>query len=201
MVGGQKRRGLKQYQRDFYAHNAAASKAVINDTNDAPQHTRNVQQRKHSSFEIGPRGRLNISSSYYTVPSSPGKRRRGESDVPLDITELNFSIIDDFSDNFQVQSDTPELVEFTKPKCTGGEVLRLWQSDADLFLEEFLRLEGRGDYSQDICVCGKEAATYRCQDCHGCELFCRLCMIRTHERHPLHRIEVCVYIPYIPYID
>ncbi|KIK32881.1 hypothetical protein CY34DRAFT_110813, partial [Suillus luteus UH-Slu-Lm8-n1] len=88
------------------------------------------------------------------------------------------------------QSDTPELVEFTKPKCTGGEVLRLWQSDANLLLEEFLCLEGRGDYLQDLCVCGDDAATYHCQDCHGCELFYRLCMICSHERHPLHRIEL-----------
>ncbi|KAG1896035.1 uncharacterized protein F5891DRAFT_1130408 [Suillus fuscotomentosus] len=129
MVGGQRRRNLKHYQRDVYAHNAAASKAVINDTNDAPQHTRNAQQRKHSSFEAGPSGRLN------------------------------------------------------------GEVLHLWRSDSDLFLEEFLRLEGQGDYSQDICVCGEEAATYCCQDCHGCELFCHLCMIRIHDRHLLHRME------------
>ncbi|KAG0692187.1 hypothetical protein DFH29DRAFT_985899 [Suillus ampliporus] len=177
MVGGQKRRGLKQFQRDFYAHNAAASKAVSNNTNEAPQHTRNVQQHKHSSFEAGPSGRLNVSSSYYTVPNSPGKRRRGESEVPLDTAELNFSILDDFSDN--LQSDTPEL----------GEVLRLWRSDVDLFLEEFLRLEGRGDYFQGVCVCGEEAAIYRCQDCHGCELFCHLCMIHIHERHPLHRME------------
>lgn len=201
MVGGQRRQNLKHYQRDFYAHNAAASKAVIDNTNDAPQHTRNAQQRKHSSFEAGPSGCLNVSSSYYTVPNSPGKRRRGESEVPLDTTDLNLSIIDDFSDN--LQSDTSELVEFTKPKCTGaqGEVLHLWRSDSDLFLEEFLRLEGRGDYSQDICICGEEAATYRCQDCHGCELFCHLCMIRIHDRHPLHRMEVCVYILYISYID
>ncbi|KAG1800700.1 hypothetical protein EV424DRAFT_1474813 [Suillus variegatus] len=177
MVGGQRRQNLKHYQRDFYAHHAAASKAVIDNTNDAPQHTRNAQQRKHSSFEAGPSGCLNVSSSYYTVPNSPGKRRRGESEVPLDTTDLNLSIIDDFSDN--LQSDTSEL----------GEVLHLWRSDSDLFLEEFLRLEGRGDYSQDICICGEEAATYRCQDCHGCELFCHLCMIRIHDRHPLHRME------------
>ncbi|KAG2739545.1 hypothetical protein P692DRAFT_20755538 [Suillus brevipes Sb2] len=101
--------------------------------------------------------------------------------------ELNLS--NDFSDN--LQSDTLELVEFTKPKCTGvqGEALRLWQSDADLFLEEFLRLKGRGDYSQDTCACGEVVATYRCQDCHGCELFCHLCMIRIHDRLPLHRME------------
>jgi hypothetical protein len=191
MVGGQRRRALKQYQRNFYAHNAAASKAVSNDTNDAPQHTREARQRKHSSFEAGSSGRLNVSSTYYTVPRSPGKRRRGESEHALEIIELDFATLDDLSDN--LQNDTPEFVEFTKQKRTivQGEALRIWQSDADLFLEEFLRLEGRGDYSQNICVCGEEDAIYRCQDCHGSELFCHLCTIRVHERQPLHTLEVC----------
>ncbi|KAG1728677.1 hypothetical protein EDB19DRAFT_1897378 [Suillus lakei] len=162
MVGGQKQQGLKQYQHNFYAHNAAASKAVINNTNDAPQHTHNVQQCKHSSFEAGPHGHLNVSSSYYTVPNSPGKHHCGESEVPLDTTELDFSIIDDFSDNFQVQSDTPELVEFTKPKC---------------------------DYSQDLCVCGDDAATYHCQNCHGCHL-CMIHSHKRHPLHRIESVGI-----------
>ncbi|KAG1888854.1 hypothetical protein F4604DRAFT_1877293 [Suillus subluteus] len=170
MVGGQRRRNLKQYQCDFYAHNAAASKAVNNDTNDAPQHTRDVQQCKHSSFETGHSGRLNVSSTYYTVPNSPGKRRRGDSNFLLETTEFDFTTLDDFPDN--LQNDTPEFVEFTKQKRT-----------------EFLHLEGRGDYSQEMCVCGEEAAIYCCQDCHGTELFCHLCMVRVHERQPFHKME------------
>ncbi|KAG1903738.1 uncharacterized protein F5891DRAFT_947152 [Suillus fuscotomentosus] len=189
MVGGQRRRALKHYQRDFYAHSAAASKAVNNDTNDAPQHTRDVQQHKHSSFETGQSGRLNVSSTYYTVPNSPGKRRRGDSEVLLETTEFNFTTLDDFPDN--LQNDTPEFVEFVRQKRTvvHGEALRLWESDANLFLEEFLRLEGQGDYSQDICVCGEEAAIYHCQDCHGSEMFCHLCMVRVHARQPFHKME------------
>ncbi|KAG1893035.1 uncharacterized protein F5891DRAFT_1131406 [Suillus fuscotomentosus] len=175
MVGGQRRQALKHYQRDFYAHNAAASKAVNNDTNDVPRHTHDVQQRKHSSFETGQSGRLNVSSAYYTIPNSPGKRRRGDSEVLLETTEFNFTTLNDFPDN--LQNDTPEFA------------LRLWESDANLFLEEFLRLEGQGDYSQDVCVCGEEAVIYRCQDCHGSEMFCHLCMVRVHERQPFHKME------------
>ncbi|KAG2060031.1 hypothetical protein BDR06DRAFT_979706 [Suillus hirtellus] len=178
MVGGQRQRALKHYQRDFYAHSAAASKAVNNDTNDVPQHTHDVQQCKHSSFETGQSGQLNISSTYYTIPNSPGKRCRGDSEVLLETTEFNFTTLDDFPDN--LQNDTPEFVEFA---------LRLWESDANLFLEEFLRLEGQGDYLQDICVCGEEAAIYCCQDCHGSEMFCHLCMVRVHARQPFHKME------------
>ncbi|KAG1898331.1 uncharacterized protein F5891DRAFT_1129534 [Suillus fuscotomentosus] len=85
----------------------------------------------------------------------------------------------------------PEFVEFARQKRTvvHGEALHLWESDANLFLEEFLRLEGQGNYSQDICVCGEEAAIYRCQDCHGSEMFCHLCMVRVHARQPFHKME------------
>ncbi|KAG1843550.1 hypothetical protein F4604DRAFT_1596699 [Suillus subluteus] len=85
----------------------------------------------------------------------------------------------------------PEFVEFTKQKCTvvQGEALCLWESDANLFLEEFLCLEGRGDYSQEMCVCGEEAVIYRCQDCHSTKLFCHLCMVCVHERQPFHKME------------
>ncbi|KAG1723397.1 hypothetical protein EDB19DRAFT_1898082 [Suillus lakei] len=174
MVGGQKWRALKHYQRDFYAHSAAASKAVKNDTNDAPQHTRDLQQCKHSSFEAGQSGRLNVSSTYYTVPNSPGKHCCGDSEVPLETTEFDFTTLNDFPNN--LQNDTPEFVEFAKQ----GTVVQG---------EEFLRLEGRGDYSQDLCVCGEEAPIYRCQDCYGPELFCHLCVVRIHERQPLHKIK------------
>ncbi|KAG1837617.1 hypothetical protein F4604DRAFT_1885698 [Suillus subluteus] len=40
-----------------------------------------------------------------------------------------------------------------------------------------------------MCVCGEEAAIYRCQDCHSTELFCHLCMVHVHERQPFHKME------------
>ncbi|KAG2047663.1 hypothetical protein BDR06DRAFT_1029543 [Suillus hirtellus] len=55
--------------------------------------------------------------------------------------------------------------------------------------KEFLHLEGQGDYSQDICVCGEEAAIYRCQDCHSSKMFCHLCMVCVHARQPFHKME------------
>ncbi|OJA10033.1 hypothetical protein AZE42_13663, partial [Rhizopogon vesiculosus] len=101
---------------------------------------------------------------------------------------MNFATLDEFSDNLTGMFE-PE--ESTKQKriILQGEALRVWQSDADMFLEEFLRLDGRGDYTQDGCVCGKEDAIYRCRDCHGCELLCCSCMIHIHERQPFHRME------------
>ncbi|KAG1732168.1 hypothetical protein EDB19DRAFT_1831477, partial [Suillus lakei] len=119
-------------------------------------------------------------SWHWIIPNSPGEHRRGDSEVPLETTEFDFTTLDDFPNN--LQNDTPEFVEFAKQgTVVQGEVLRSWRADTDLYLEEFLRLEGRGDYSQDLCVCGEEAPIYRCQDCYGPKLFCHL--------QPLHKIK------------
>jgi hypothetical protein len=45
------------------------------------------------------------------------------------------------------------------------------------------------------CVCGHPScasgtAEVRCIDCDGCEMLAVECMVREHERSPLHRIEV-----------
>ncbi|KAG1889045.1 uncharacterized protein F5891DRAFT_1131886 [Suillus fuscotomentosus] len=56
-------------------------------------------------------------------------------------------------------------------------------------MNEFLRLEGRGQNSDTPCVCGVEDAMFRCQDCFSVELACRSCTIRLHHNSPFHRIK------------
>ncbi|KAG1717453.1 hypothetical protein EDD22DRAFT_983898 [Suillus occidentalis] len=77
------------------------------------------------------------------------------------------------------------------PSHTGyyDDPLHLWNSDADLFLLEFICLEGRGDLAQTTCFCGEADPIYQCQDCHGAELVCLSCTLHIHKRQPLHRIE------------
>ncbi|KAJ6524642.1 hypothetical protein DFH09DRAFT_1046744 [Mycena vulgaris] len=64
------------------------------------------------------------------------------------------------------------------------------------WLDELLRGEGRGDHAgHPKCVCGDprcghEVAEIRCKDCDGCEGFAIKCIVRDHERNPLHRLEV-----------
>ncbi|KAG0693225.1 hypothetical protein DFH29DRAFT_985543 [Suillus ampliporus] len=98
MVGGQKQRALKHYQHNFYAHSAAASKAVKNDTNDSTHSRSSTMQAQQF------RSRMKLALKY-------------------------------------------------------------------------------------ICVCGKEASIYCCQDCYSPELFCHLCVVCIHERQPLHKTE------------
>ncbi|KAJ7677642.1 hypothetical protein B0H17DRAFT_892319, partial [Mycena rosella] len=63
------------------------------------------------------------------------------------------------------------------------------------WLNELLRGEGRGDHAaHPLCICGhphcnKGRAELRCKDCTGCEGFSAECIVREHERNPLHRVE------------
>ncbi|KAJ6522124.1 hypothetical protein DFH09DRAFT_1251026 [Mycena vulgaris] len=65
------------------------------------------------------------------------------------------------------------------------------------WLDEMLRGEGRGDHAaHPRCVCGdprceRGVAEIRCKDCDGCEGLAIKCVVRDHERSPLHRLEVC----------
>ncbi|KAF8155970.1 hypothetical protein B0H34DRAFT_783611 [Crassisporium funariophilum] len=74
------------------------------------------------------------------------------------------------------------------------EAERVTAKHRDLYLAEFLRLEGRGDHP-DVCPRHRHTgelhhASYRCIDCSGGELLCQGCMVSTHMYNPLHQIEV-----------
>ncbi|KAG1902460.1 uncharacterized protein F5891DRAFT_978759 [Suillus fuscotomentosus] len=137
--------------------------------NDTPRENRDEHQYKHASFEQSLSGRLSVSTAYYMV-SDPSKQPQeaGTVDDTL-IEEFDFSDIQAdhyFSDN----SEEPITWKWT----AADDPLRVWYSDAKLFLEEFIRLEGHGSHTQDSCFCGSnEPSLYRCKDCHGIELVCR----------------------------
>ncbi|KAF8122730.1 hypothetical protein K438DRAFT_2004166 [Mycena galopus ATCC 62051] len=68
-----------------------------------------------------------------------------------------------------------------------------WANHQDEYLEEMLRLEGRG-YQAIYSRCGgcEEAApTFRCehQTCHGPSLFCKTCIMERHAVLPTHWIQ------------
>ncbi|TFK70509.1 hypothetical protein BDN72DRAFT_766352, partial [Pluteus cervinus] len=67
----------------------------------------------------------------------------------------------------------------------------LWTDERDKFLEEFVRLDGRGDsMGQELCLqCHSAKAVYRCQDCFVTSLFCSECIVSRHTENPLHWIE------------
>ena len=67
-----------------------------------------------------------------------------------------------------------------------------WVPEADAYLDELLRLEGRGEFADFPCLCGAAAseAVYRCDDCTDCRMYCQACILASHAAHPLHRIKV-----------
>jgi hypothetical protein len=89
------------------------------------------------------------------------------------------------------------------------EPLKRWTEDCrDEYLDEFVRSEGRGNFTQEHCPSCKRAGssnlfqgiinpepelgipTIRCKDCFGGELVCEGCCVRDHLHNPLHMIEV-----------
>ncbi|KAJ7306264.1 hypothetical protein DFH08DRAFT_824713 [Mycena albidolilacea] len=67
--------------------------------------------------------------------------------------------------------------------------LRYWVEN---FRDEYLRVlitrEGTMG-GADRCSCGEAEAVYRCNECHGMQMFCRACVVEAHRRRPLCRIE------------
>ncbi|KAG1878448.1 hypothetical protein C8R48DRAFT_745161 [Suillus tomentosus] len=186
MVTSRKQRALRKFQQNFFAHSNAAGRVVRNETNDTPQPTRQEQQRKHTSFKAESSGRLAASSVYYTIPHSPAKRQFEESDLQdAHNDEFDFSSLNSFNEDLCDASTESHA----QKRPAGDNPLSVWTSDADLFLLEFLHLEGRGDFAQATCFCGKANPMFRCEDCHGTDLMCHTCTLCVHERQPLHRIE------------
>jgi hypothetical protein len=78
--------------------------------------------------------------------------------------------------------------------CFQDNPFKIWeQSHRDEYLDEALRLEGRGgpvNYAK-CGGCDDQNPTYRCaeQECHGGAMFCQKCTVARHEALPLHWIE------------
>ncbi|KAJ7897375.1 hypothetical protein B0H13DRAFT_1562872, partial [Mycena leptocephala] len=68
-----------------------------------------------------------------------------------------------------------------------------WVDERDEYLDEMLRLEGRGDPSihSNCGACGEADPTFRCehQACYGTQLFCQGCIVARHEVLPTHWIQ------------
>ena len=76
------------------------------------------------------------------------------------------------------------------------ERIQTWIPFRASFLDEVLRHDGLGDYTETrACVrCREKGAEvsgmYRCTECVGGVLLCQRCIVREHSRLPLHRIQV-----------
>lgn len=73
------------------------------------------------------------------------------------------------------------------------------RDDREVFLKEFIRLEGRGSSfrTSGCSVCPSVDLTlYRCDDCMSGQVLCKECLVERHALHPFHRIEVSILSHY-----
>lgn len=72
--------------------------------------------------------------------------------------------------------------------------LALWKVHRDEYLEELIRLEGRGDLLRRCPTCPPDGESgrpqYRCRDCFATDLVCLACCLSAHRDRPLDIIEV-----------
>ncbi|KAG2096118.1 uncharacterized protein F5147DRAFT_584181 [Suillus discolor] len=81
-------------------------------------------------------------------------------------------------------SYSPEFSQAIKQDNT----ILSWLPECQTFVDEFIRLEGRGWAADRLCDCGM-AASFRCTDCLSVNLSCQECIVRQHVETPFHRIK------------
>lgn len=74
--------------------------------------------------------------------------------------------------------------------------MHVWTSERSHYLDELIQLEGRGKADHSCHACGDLDTSFRCEDCFSVDLFCRLCMIKSHQNLPLHRVKVGSHFGY-----
>ncbi|KAF9543190.1 hypothetical protein CPC08DRAFT_649965 [Agrocybe pediades] len=79
--------------------------------------------------------------------------------------------------------------EIQRKKRRSDEPLKDWVEEREVFLSEFLRLEGDGPSDSGCANCVDHVPAFRCLDCDTLDLLCRECILRLHCRNGLHRIE------------
>ncbi|KAG2144653.1 uncharacterized protein EDB93DRAFT_1241226 [Suillus bovinus] len=146
------------------------------------KHTQTVpnapdQVQRHRIFSLQPTGQISLRTSY----------------IPANITDdLGESASDPDPWN-EVEHSAPVICEDTDLPFAESEVLRERHQknsgERQTYIDEFIRLEGRGKNSGSPCQCGDLHAAFRCQDCFSVELACCSCTIQLHVNAPLHRIK------------
>ncbi|KAL1749892.1 hypothetical protein FB107DRAFT_280174 [Schizophyllum commune] len=80
-----------------------------------------------------------------------------------------------------------------KRYITADEPLRDWMGHIDEYVEEVMRLEGRGDAADQVCpTCDPDqpgVPLYRCTGCCGFSMYCATCVVKAHATRPFCQVE------------
>ncbi|KAG6914117.1 hypothetical protein DXG01_002336 [Tephrocybe rancida] len=88
----------------------------------------------------------------------------------------------------EVEEDIPK-----RRRTASDDPLRMWLPFRDLYLQELINMDGRGDRPTDICLdCTQfpaNRAVYECFDCCGRRMRCQQCIVIAHSENPFHSIQ------------
>jgi hypothetical protein len=65
-----------------------------------------------------------------------------------------------------------------------------WLPFRDTHVHELARHDGWADLSKVCIRCSNAPSAYKCDECYGPAVYCRMCVLADHARLPLHRIKV-----------
>ncbi|KAI6017041.1 hypothetical protein EDC04DRAFT_2870152 [Pisolithus marmoratus] len=104
-------------------------------------------------------------------------------DIPIpDIPKLMDSLPDGVSLDIL---DNPQHA-----RAARDHSLLMWLSDYwEMYLQELLQLEGRGDLINVCAECNINSPFYHCRDCFGGQILCQECTVQGHTLSPLHHLE------------
>ncbi|KAK7005562.1 CxC2 domain-containing protein [Favolaschia claudopus] len=139
------------------------------------------------STSFSTNGNRRTTTSNVATPASPSKKTRISLNQPEPVQPSLQDWDADFSE-FDADEHPRSLRESDDPH---GQWARL---DREAFLDELLRLDGRGDFMEQASCSGLNCNTadpmFRCSDClHPC-LYCKDCVKELHLRTPFHHIEM-----------
>ncbi|KAJ6609627.1 hypothetical protein B0H10DRAFT_2297035 [Mycena sp. CBHHK59/15] len=166
----------------------------------APRHSlQRVEFIPDETISVARDGRIRLTLTQIEGPASPSKKSQVPGVLNPDMPPLpalqsshegweeNFSEFDaEYGPGFQQGPREPRSSDDPNEQW-----VRLDRED---FLDELIRHDGRGEYiDQTVCAgegCETTDAPFRCIDCFHGRLYCKECMVKVHQRMPLHHVEM-----------
>jgi hypothetical protein len=174
-----------------------------------------ITQRQHTQYQVHGDGSISYTRKYVQPPKNAQPTKRCEPLVnvhvqhatntqppiiPDEPNEPLADISESWGTDYDAQQPRRRRTAGVSPQTESHFIvadmiqdhpLLMWLKDRALFLQEMLRLEGRGDLSAEPCSgCSDSHPEYRCEDCFGIDLRCSSCIVAAHKHHPLHWLQV-----------
>ncbi|KAJ7512294.1 hypothetical protein B0H11DRAFT_2214098 [Mycena galericulata] len=184
-------------QQEIHTHTHTFSVAEITGRNDNVPITTYVDR-------VSQDNRRGYRETVLVEPPSPVKRQRASAGSAFD----NLSTTTSHPHSPDSPFDAPQCYEMgfdaddespreRRPRPAGRAVkasdpaLQRFRALRDIWLANMLRRDGRLGRDTTWCRgCSSDTpAVFRCQNCHGDELYCATCCVDRHVENPLHRIQ------------